>query len=62
MKIPKSIFKSQHGYFRIDALIFTNNDENDKIPICGSGLPLFYEKTDDKTIKLDFEENKIYIP
>ena len=43
-------------------MIFTNNDENEKIPIRESELLLFYKKIDDKTVELDFEENKIYIP
>ena len=63
VKIPEGVFKSEQGKFQIHLILYIIDNENSRyIEYISKYLQFSYEKTDDKTVKLDFNKNKAYIP
>ncbi len=63
VKIPENIFNHETGDFNISLRCFNfNENEAGYITSFSFGLGFHYEKINNKTVKLDFEKNKIYVP
>ncbi len=63
IKIPESIFKYEKGVFYIDLKCYNMYDDlSGYFDSFGFGLNFAFEKTDDNTVKLNFEKRKIYVP